>query len=119
MFSSLQLADGQLTVFNLERLKATPRLLVLSACESGLSDVRPGDELLGLSAAVLSLGTTNLMASVVAVPDGTTAALMVEVHRRLRSGETPPASLAHARQTLDARGEAALIMTAGFVCFGR
>lgn len=119
VFSSLQLADGQLTVFNLERLKATPRLLVLSACESGLSDVRPGDELLGLSAAVLSLGTTNLMASVVAVPDGTTAALMVEVHRRLRSGETPPASLAHARQTLDARGEAALIMTAGFVCFGR
>ena len=118
LFSSLQLADGQLTVFNLEQLKASPRLLILSACESGLSDVRPGDELLGLSAAVLSLGTGNLMASVVTVSDRTTATLMVEVHRRLKAGEEPPAALAHARQSLDATGAAALITTAGFVCFG-
>jgi hypothetical protein len=118
LFSSLQLADGHLTVFNLEQLKVSPRLLILSACESGLSDVRPGDELLGLSAAVLSLGTTNLMASVVTVSDRITATLMVEVHRLLKSGEEPPAALARARQSLHATGEAALISTAGFVCFG-
>lgn len=118
LFSSLHLADGQLTVFNLERMKASPRLLVLSACESGLSDVRPGDELLGLSAAMLSLGTTNLMASVVTVSDVSTAALMVEVHRRLSAGDTPPEALARARQNLDASGAASLHTTAGFVCFG-
>jgi tetratricopeptide (TPR) repeat protein len=118
LFSSLQLADGHLTVFNLERLKASPRLLILSACESGLSDVRPGDELLGLSAAVLSLGTTNLMASVVTVSDRITAILMVEVHRLLKGGQDPPAALAQARQSLHASGEASLLSTAGFVCFG-
>jgi tetratricopeptide (TPR) repeat protein len=117
-FSSLQLADGQITVFNLERLKATPRLLILSACESGVSGVLPGDELLGLSAAVLSLGTTNLMGSMVTVSDSTTAALMVELHRRLKAGETPPSALAQARQILDQSGEATLLATAGFACFG-
>jgi tetratricopeptide (TPR) repeat protein len=118
LFSSLHLADGPLTVFTLEQLKAPPRLLVLSACESGLSDVRPGDELLGLSAAMLSLGTTNLMASVVTVSDVSTAALMVEVHRRLLAGDSPPEALCRARQHLDATGVASLHTTAGFVCFG-
>lgn len=118
LFSSLQLADGQITVFNLERLKVSPRLLVLSACESGLSDVHPGDELRGLSAAVLSMGTCNLMASVVTVSDITTAALMVEVHRRLKAGEAPPQALTHARQTLFTSVGTSLVSTAGFVCFG-
>jgi tetratricopeptide (TPR) repeat protein len=118
LFSSLQLSDGHLTMFNLERIRTAPQLLVLSACESGLSDVRPGDELLGLSATVLSQGTRNLMASVVSVSDVTTAALMVEVHRRLRLGETPPSALTSARQALDATGEAPLVTTAGFVSFG-
>ncbi len=44
LFSCPRLADGPLTVYDLERLERPPALLILSACESGLSGVRPGDE---------------------------------------------------------------------------
>jgi len=44
-----------------ETLDSTPRLLILSACDSGLSAVRPGDELMGLAAAFLTLGTRSLV----------------------------------------------------------
>src|SRR5664280_2581119 len=50
LFSCLELADGPLMVYDLEMLRAAPRQLVLSACDSGLSDVRPGGELMGLAA---------------------------------------------------------------------
>jgi hypothetical protein len=41
-FSLLQLADGRLTVYDLQALGRAPTTLVLSACESGLSSVSPG-----------------------------------------------------------------------------
>jgi hypothetical protein len=69
LFSSIELADGPLTVYDLERLNRAPRHVVLSTCDSGLPLVRPGDEVLGLAAALLSLGTTSLVATVVPVPD--------------------------------------------------
>ena len=99
MFSSLSLADGPLTVYDLERLKAAPTTLVLSACESGLSEIRPGDEVMGLSAALFSLGTRALIASVAPVPDHTTRRLMLDFHANLTKGGGPAAALAAAQRT--------------------
>src|SRR6185312_6088185 len=45
--SSLRLADGPLTVYDLETLSSPPPVLVLSACDTGLSQVRPGEEVQG------------------------------------------------------------------------
>ena len=59
LFCSLELADGALTVYDLERLTQAPRRLVLSSCESGLSAVHAGDELMGFTAAVFALGTRD------------------------------------------------------------
>ena len=108
-FSALDLCDGALTVYDLERLRRAPRRIVLSACDSGLSAVHPGDELMGLAGALFSLGTSTLVASVVPVPDDTTREFMLEFHRALCAGSTPAAALAHAQQRVDAHG---------FVCFG-
>ena len=118
LFSSLHLADGDLTVYDLELLRQAPDLLVLSACESGVQDVRPGDELMGLAAALFALGSTNLIASVVPVPDEATRPLMVEFHRRLVAGQSAPAALAGAQ--VDVAHDLQLIpaATAGFVCLG-
>ena len=88
-FSAIDLADGPLTVYDLERVRRGPRQLVLSACDSGLSAVHAGDELMGLAGAVFSLGTSTLIASVVPVADDLTKALMVELHRELSAGATP------------------------------
>lgn len=108
-FSCLELADGPLTVYDLERMRRAPEVLVLSACDSGLSDVRPGDELMGLAAAVMSLGTRTLIASVVPVPDEPTRPFMEQLHARMRAGAGPAEALA---ATTEATG------LDGFVCLG-
>ena len=83
LFSALLLADGPLTVHDLESLGAGPREIVLSACDSGRSVVRPGDELMGLTSALLAIGAGVIVASTVAVPDAPAQALMVGLHERL------------------------------------
>jgi hypothetical protein len=114
LFSSLQLADGPLTVYDLEGLGQAPRILVLSACESGLSDVQAGDELMGLAAAVLAMGTVTLVASVFPVPDEETRHLMLKFHRGLRQGISPAAALAGAQGSWAGGG----VADVAFVCFG-
>jgi len=118
LFSCLELADGPLTVYDLESLARAPQLLVLSACESGLSAVHPGDELMGLAAAVLALGTRSLIASVVAVPDEETSDVMLALHRHLRSGLSPAAALATVQAGEAPNDRRSLPAAVGFVCFG-
>src|SRR5262249_3062590 len=49
LFSSLQLADGPLNVYELQRLRVAPGGVVLSACDLAPSTLPPGDGLLGLA----------------------------------------------------------------------
>ena len=113
LFCSLELADGNLTVYDLERLQRTPRRLVLSSCESGLSTVHAGDELMGFTAALFALGTATVIAAVVPVPDESTKGLMLALDDALRRGTAPAQALVEARdQSADERAGAA------FVCFG-
>ncbi|MBW8804429.1 MAG: CHAT domain-containing protein [Catenulisporales bacterium] len=109
LFSSLDAHDGPLYVYDLERLGSTPELLVLSACESALSGVRPGDELMGLASAVFALGTRTLIASVTPVDDSDTRTLMLALHAALAKGRPPALALAEA---------SAATGIGGFVCFG-
>ncbi len=118
LFSSLLLADGPLTVYDLERLAAAPRDFVLSACEGGVGAVRPGDELMGFSAALLALGTSSLVASVVPVPDEPTRRLMLALHDGLAAGSQPAAALAAARAAALGDSDADVVAGAGFQCFG-
>lgn len=118
LFSALKLADGPVTVYDLESLRKAPEVLLLSACESGLSAVHPGDELMGLAASLLSLGTRTLVASVVAVPDEHTAQLMLAVHRLLRAGSSPAEALCRAQGETDSSDPLAVAASAAFICFG-
>jgi tetratricopeptide (TPR) repeat protein len=117
LLSSLALADGPLTVYDLERLERAPRCLILSACEVGLSAARAGDELMGLVSSLFALGSRTLVASVVAVGDQAARHLMVELHRRLASGECAAEALAGA-QVAAPGDEADALSAAGFVSFG-
>lgn len=132
LFSSLQLADGPMTVYDLERLTAPPSTVVLSACYSGDTAVRPGDELIGLSACLLGMGTRALVAPFSAVDDATTRDLMLAVHGGLARGLGVAAALAYAQALFtgaaDRVGDAgehvggdadvALASAAAFTCFG-
>lgn len=118
LFSSLRLADGGLTVYDLERVRRLPLVMVLSACNSGIQAVRPGNETMGIVAGLLGAGVRTVIASTGLVPDtSATARTMVELHRRLARGAPPAASLAAAQEgsLRTGRGGAA---AASFVCFG-
>jgi hypothetical protein len=109
LFSALELADGPLNVYDLQRLAVPPDVVVLSACDIAGAEHHPGDELLGLSAALLGLGTRTIIASVVPVADTTARRLMVALHRELAAGRPPAAALATAQSKSS---------VPGFVCLG-
>ena len=109
LFSSLELADGPLNVYELQGLRRAPELVVLSACDLALSDRQPGDELLGLAAALLGMGTRTIVASVVPIPDAAAKRTMLAFHRNLAGGDAPATALAKAQ---------ARAAVPGFVCLG-
>ena len=119
MFSALELADGPLTVHDVERLHAAPRVVVLASCDAALGSVHPGDEVVGLANALLALGTRSVVAPVLPVPDEATSGLMTRLHDGLRHGSSPAAALAAARgRGRQAPEPADVVTSAGFGCFG-
>jgi CHAT domain-containing protein/tetratricopeptide (TPR) repeat protein len=85
-YSALELADGWLSVGELAELARGRSLVCLSACHTGMSGVGPGDELLGLTRAVLGSGAGALVASLWAANDDTAPAFMSAFYAGLRSG---------------------------------
>ncbi|MEO6156311.1 MAG: CHAT domain-containing protein, partial [Ilumatobacteraceae bacterium] len=119
MFSSLQLADGLLYVYDLQRLKHTPRAVILTACSAGASGVYSGDELLGTSIALLSLGVHSVIAPLLAVPDEATAAFAVAIHQAMQRGAGPDVALAMAGAAAVASGDpSAIAVAAAFQMIG-
>jgi len=117
LFSALDLADGPLTVHDLERLRRAPYRVVLSACESGVLAPVGAQELLGLAAALFSIGTAGLVSSVAEVNDAATADLMVRLHDGLARGNDPATALHDVRQAAAADPVAAGT-AAAFVALG-
>jgi CHAT domain-containing protein/tetratricopeptide (TPR) repeat protein len=97
LFSSLQLADGWLTVRDAYALELQCGLVTLSACETGMSAVAPGDELIGLARGFFSAGAPALLVSLWTVDDAATATLMQRFYARLCAGERPAAALRQAQ----------------------
>ena len=119
MFSNLQLWDGPLTLYDLERLRAAPEVVVLSACEAASVRVYTGDELLGTATALLALGVRTIVAPVLPVPDDITGTLMVAMHGWLRAGAPPAEALRRAGAELRAGGGPHEIVTASsFITIG-
>ena len=105
MFSSLHLADGWVTVRDVCARRLSVRLVTLSACETGLSKIFPGEEILGLARGFLSAGARSLVLSLWTVSDEATARLMTDFYANLQRGETIAASLRIAQVNLIKQGE--------------
>ena len=117
MFSALEMADGPLTVHDLEQLGRAPHRIVLSACDSGVMVPVGAGELLGLASALMSMGTAGILASVAPVNDEATAELMVQVHRGLDEIDDLGAVMQRVRER--ARGDVVTEATAAaFVALG-
>lgn len=117
-FSSLLLADGPLTVYELQALSRAPEHVVLAACEAATPRVISVDEVLGLAAAMLALGTASLVAPTMAVLDHATVDFMLGYHAELLAGRSPADALAQAQSKAAALGRATWAAAAGFLCIG-
>ncbi len=111
LFSSIRMADGPLYAYDVPPDEPVAGHIVLSACDLGLTTPRAGGEVLGLTAALLSIGATSVVSSVSRVDDTTAYETMLRYHRLLAGGLDSPAALAEA---LDGDVD----MPAPFVCFG-
>jgi tetratricopeptide (TPR) repeat protein len=87
-FSSVRLADGQLTALDVFNLNLEGcELVTLSGCETGLSLSSGGDEQIGLGRAFLAAGVPSLVTSLWPVEDNATNELMKSFYEHLLRGE--------------------------------
>ena len=100
LFSSLLLADGELTGHELFNMELQASLVTLSACDSGLGAIGGGDEMMGLSRACLYAGASSLALSLWRVNDAASSLLMKEFYSKLLNGYGKAAALRQAQLTL-------------------
>jgi CHAT domain-containing protein/tetratricopeptide (TPR) repeat protein len=79
---------------------AGTRLVVLSACESGLGVVAQGDEFFGFQRTFLAAGAGALVGSLWSIADDPTARLMASFYNGVKSGQTLASALRQAELTL-------------------
>ena len=130
LFSFVELApgsgdDGRLEVREALGLSLHLRLLVLSACQTGLGsgalgDVPNGDDWIGLVQGFLVAGATNVMGTLWPVEDGATAGLMEHFYGALHAGRSEAEALAEAQRfALRNAATAHPFHWAGFSMFSR
>jgi CHAT domain-containing protein/tetratricopeptide (TPR) repeat protein len=101
LLSRLYLADGPVYAYELPALDAHPRLIVLSACESGARAFEAGDESFGLIRPLLTTGCDGVLSSLWKISDRGAAAFMKLFYEQRRQfASDPPRCLAETQRAL-------------------
>jgi CHAT domain-containing protein len=118
--SCLFLNDGRLTARDLFALnRGSLRLITLSACETGVNRIHAGDELLGLTHALLYAGASSLLLTLWLLHDQSSPELMTEFYDRwLNRGERKVDALRHAQIAMLERGHTNPFYWAPYVLIG-
>jgi len=87
-------SDGIVTGLKLAAMDLSgTELVVLSACETGVGDIQPGEGVAGLNQAFIRAGAKGIVMSLWRVPDKPTAELMTSLYSAMSKGMSPAASL--------------------------
>ena len=117
-FLSVDINDGRLTAREIFARRINARLVVLSACYSGLGDRSPlpGDDLFGLQRAFLHSGARSVLSGLWDVYDGTAPDLIRQFHEQIVKGQSPSQAIAEAqriflnkRRSVEKRDEAVFL----------
>jgi CHAT domain-containing protein len=111
--------DGYLTAAELPLYELDSELIVLSACETGVGQVRSGSGVMGLPLALMIAGNRNAVVTLWRVPDASAAQFVVRLFRQLRAGQSPANAMALTKREMagDQRYSSPLHW-AGFVLYG-
>lgn len=105
LFSGLLVGGGpgdptRVALYELMDRPIQARLIVLSACETGLGQLLYGDEVIGLTRTLLASGAETIVSSLWMVPDESTALLMTRFYEELKAGNAPAAALRAASRSV-------------------
>jgi len=93
--------NGLLQVWEIfESVRLDADLVVLSACETGIGEIRGGEGIIGLTRAFQFAGARSVLASLWRVEDEATAELMQRFYRHLRAGKAKDEALRAAQLEL-------------------
>jgi CHAT domain-containing protein len=93
--------NGLLQVWEIfESVRLDADLVVLSACETGIGEIRGGEGIIGLTRAFQYAGARSVLASLWSVEDEATAELMERFYRHLRAGKAKDEALRAAQLEL-------------------
>ena len=81
--SSVLLADGEFTARDWMRLRLNADLVTLSACQLGISEQNPGDDLVGMARALMYAGASSLLLTLWSVRADTTKDWMLDFYKRV------------------------------------
>ena len=110
--------DGLLTAEDVTGLDLLDtELVVLSACDTGLGEIRTGEGVLGLRRAFIVAGARTLVVSLWKVPDQQTQELMIDFYTRVLSGEGVADALRQAQLTVKEKYPDPYFWGA-FICLG-
>ncbi|MDY0093757.1 MAG: CHAT domain-containing tetratricopeptide repeat protein [Candidatus Vecturithrix sp.] len=93
MYSGLLFSDGMLQTYEIFNLDIDAELTVLSACQTGLGELKAGEGLVGLTRAFMYAGSPSVLVSLWPVSDPSTAAFMKRFYRNLNRGMTKAEAL--------------------------
>ncbi|MCK5029584.1 MAG: CHAT domain-containing protein, partial [Bacteroidales bacterium] len=79
--------DGILYTGEIYNLKLNADLTVLSACETGLGEIKKGEGIIGLTRALLYAGSKNIIVSLWKVADESTSQLMIDFYKHVLDNE--------------------------------
>ena len=81
--------DGYLSIEDIALLQLNARMVMLSACQTGLGQIKRGDGMSGLARAFMTAGAQNVGVSLWKISDDATAEFMWGVYRKvIREGKT-------------------------------
>lgn len=110
--AGIALADGELLLADLAQLHLDADLVVLSACESGVSQTHPNEEIVGLTYALLQAGTRAILSSLWEVADATSLDIMRMFYAARQEGILGPWSLAAMQRQAWNKGQAPYLWAA-------
>jgi CHAT domain-containing protein len=129
LYSSLSLTasadardDGLLTAREIMSMHLNAEMVILSACETGLGEARPGEGMMGMGWALSAAGASSAVLSEWKVDSAATRDFMVTLHQRLvahRGAESRAESLRlTALRRMKAPGKRHPFYWAGFTLWG-
>lgn len=100
VLAHIKLSDDDLLLDEILQLRLQAKLLVLAACEGGAGKILPGDEILGLSRALLIAGARAVLANLWPINDRSNLAILSAFYQALGTGLDATAALAYAQRSL-------------------